>query len=430
MSEFSGFYKLSIEEKLRLLKEKCGLTDEETSILRKEGSLGLGVATNMIENVIGTHGLPLGIATNFVINGKEYVVPFAIEEASVVAAASYGAKLAKESNGGFTTDSDPPIMIGQIQIVGVPSIKEAQKKISQKKTELIAYANTVDPMVMVKFGGGLRDIETREIDTPNGKMLVIHLLVDCRDAMGANAVNTLAETLAPQFAELSGGKVRLKIISNLAIHRKARAKAVWKKEVLEQSTKGLMKGEDVVDGIIDAWAFAAGDPFRAATHNKGIMNGIDAVVMATGNDWRAVEAGAHAFAAITGSYKPLTKYYKDKNGDLVGEIELPVAVGLVGGATKVHPTAKIAVKLLGVKNTQELAQVIAAVGLSQNFAALRALSSEGIQRGHMRLHARNIATQAGAISAVELEAVVNALVENKKFNVDFAKETIKKLRGD
>lgn len=430
MSDFSGFYKLSIEEKLRLLKEKCGLTDEETSILRKEGSLGLGVATNMIENVIGTHGLPLGMATNFILNGKEYVIPFAIEEASVVAAASYGAKLAKESNGGFTTDSDPPIMIGQIQIVGVPSIKEAQKKISKKKAELIAYANTIDPMVMVKFGGGLRDIETREIDTPNGKMLVIHLLVDCRDAMGANAVNTLAETLAPQFAELSEGKVRLKIISNLAIHRKARAKAVWKKEVLEQSTKGLMKGEEVVDGVIDAWAFAAGDPFRAATHNKGIMNGIDAVVMATGNDWRAVEAGAHAFAAIGGSYKPLTKYYKDKNGDLVGEIELPVAVGLVGGATKVHPTAKIAVKLLGVKNAQELAQVIAAVGLSQNFAALRALSSEGIQRGHMRLHARNIATQAGATSAVELEAVVNALVENKKFNVDFAKETLKKLRGD
>ena len=284
-------------------------------------------------------------------------------------------------------------------------------------------------MVMVKFGGGLRDIETKEINTPNGKMLIVHLLVDCRDAMGANAVNTLAETLAPQFAELSGGKVRLKIISNLAIHRKARARAVWKKEILEQSTKGLMKGEEVVDGIIDAWAFAAGDPFRAATHNKGIMNGIDAVVMATGNDWRAVEAGAHAFAAMDGKYKPLTKYHKDKNGDLVGEIELPLAVGLVGGATKVHPTAKIAVKLLGVKSAQELAQVIAAVGLSQNFAALRALSSEGIQRGHMRLHARNLATQAGASSAVELEEVVNALVENKKFNVDFAKETLKKLRG-
>ena len=320
-------------------------------------------------------------------------------------------------------------MIGQIQIVGVPSIKEAQKKISKKKAELISYANTVDPMVMVKFGGGLRDIETKEINTPNGKMLIVHLLVDCRDAMGANAVNTLAETLAPQFAELSGGKVRLKIISNLAIHRKARARAVWKKEILEQSTKGLMKGEEVVDGIIDAWAFAAGDPFRAATHNKGIMNGIDAVVMATGNDWRAVEAGAHAFAAMDGKYKPLTKYHKDKNGDLVGEIELPLAVGLVGGATKVHPTAKIAVKLLGVKSAQELAQVIAAVGLSQNFAALRALSSEGIQRGHMRLHARNLATQAGASSAVELEEVVNALVENKKFNVDFAKETLKKLRG-
>jgi len=427
MSNFSGFYKLSIEEKLNLLKEKCGLTDEEVILLRKESSLGVSTAANMIENVIGTHSLPLAIATNFVINGKEYVVPFVIEEASVVAAASYGAKLAK-AGGGFTAESDAPVMIGQIQIVDVPSIKQAMKNISEKKDEIVKYANTVDPMVLVKFGGGLRDIETREIDTPRGKMLIIHLLVDCRDAMGANAVNTLAETLAPQFAELSGGKVRLKIISNLAVHRKARAKAIWLKDTLEESTKSTMKGADVVDGILDAWAFAAGDPYRAATHNKGIMNGIDAVALACGQDWRAIESGAHAFAAMNGHYKPLTKYYKDASGNLVGEIELPLAVGLVGGATKVHPTAKIAVKLLGVKSSQELAQVIASVGLSQNFSALRALSTEGIQRGHMRLHARNIAMQAGASGAIEIEAIVSALVTKNKFNVDIAKEALMELR--
>ncbi len=427
MGDITGFYKLSIEKRLQVLKEKCGLNNEEIELLRVEGSLKTELANNMIENVIGTYGLPLGIATNFLINNREYMIPFVIEEPSVVAAASYGAKLAR-AGGGFIAESDQPIMIGQIQLTKVPLIEDAQKKILEKKKEIIEYANTVDPMVIVKFGGGLRDIKTRIVDSSVGQMLIIHLLVDCRDAMGANAINTLAETLAPQFEELSGGKARLKIISNLAINRKARARAVWKKEVLEESTKGTMKGNDVVDGIIEAWAFAAADLFRATTHNKGIMNGIDAVVIATGNDWRAVEAGAHAFAAIDGKYKPLTKYYKDKNGDLVGEIELPISIGLVGGATKVHPTAKIAIKILNVKSSEELSQVIASVGLSQNFAALRALSSEGIQKGHMRLHARNIAIQAGATTAIEIEKVVNALSESKKFTIDLAKKILDESR--
>lgn len=424
---FSGFYRLSIEERLRLLKEHCKLSGEEISLLQKEGPLPLSTANNMIENVVSSYSLPLGIATNFMINKKEYVVPFAIEEPSVVAAASHGAKLAR-AGGGFTAHADAPVMIGQIQLINVPSMENAKNKILERKKELIDHANTIDPMVMVKYGGGLRDIELREIDSPVGKMLIVHLLVDCRDAMGANAVNTLAETLAPLFEELSGGMARLRIISNLAVHRKATARAVWKKDTLEESTKGTIKGEEVVDGIIEAWAFAAADPFRAATHNKGIMNGIDAVVIATGNDWRAVEAGAHAYAAMDGGYKPLTTYYKNSSGDLVGEIEMPLAVGLVGGATKVHPTAKIAVKILNVKTAQELAEVLAAVGLAQNFAALRALATEGIQLGHMRLHARNIAMTAGAKTSKEIEAVVGELVKKKRFSVDLAKEILSRVR--
>jgi hydroxymethylglutaryl-CoA reductase len=425
---FSGFYRLSIDERLLLLKEACNLTDDDIALLRREGTLSINTANHMIENVVGTHALPLGIATNFFINGREYIIPFAIEEPSVVAAASYAAKLARPS-GGFIAESDAPIMIGQIQLVDVQSLEDAQQRIAEKKSEIINYANTVEPKVMVKFGGGLRDIETRVIETPRGKMLIVHLLVDCRDAMGANAVNTLAETLAPKFAELSGGKVRLRIISNLSVHRKARARAVWKKEVLEESTKGTMKGEEVVDAILDAWAFAAADHYRAATHNKGIMNGIDAVVVATGNDWRAVEAGAHAFAAIDGKYKPLTTYYKDKNGDLVGEIELPIAVGIVGGATNTNPTAKIAFKLLNVKSAQELAEVLAAVGLAQNFAALRALTTEGIQKGHLELHAANFAIMAGATGEL-IDKIAAKMIEEKNISYERAKVMLEEMKKD
>jgi hydroxymethylglutaryl-CoA reductase len=426
MVDFTGFYKKNVSERVAIVKEFAGLTDEEAALLLKEGALELATADRMIESVAGTMPLPLGFATNFQINGKEYLVPMAVEEASVVAAASYAAKLAKAA-GGFSADADEPIMIGQVQLVGVKDADASAKAVLFQKDALIKYANEVDPAVLVKYGGGLRNIEARPLQTKRGPMLVIHLLVDCRDAMGANAVNTLCETLAPKLEELSGGKARLKIITNLAVYRKVRARAVWKKEDLEESTKGTIKGADVVESILDAFAFADADEYRCTTHNKGIMNGIDAVVIATGNDWRAIEAGAHSFAAIGGRYKPLTRYSKNANGDLVGEIELPCAVGLIGGATKTHPVAKIAVKVLGVKSAAELSQVIASVGLAQNFAAMRALATEGIQKGHLRLHSKNIAIMAGAVGA-EIEAIALKMANEGKVRVDYAKQLLEELR--
>jgi hydroxymethylglutaryl-CoA reductase len=424
-SDISGFHELSPKKRLELVKVFADLTGEEAKLLEKTGALDGKTADMMIENVVGTTELPMGIATNFLINGKDYLIPMVIEEPSVVAAASNAAKLARPA--GFTASSDEPIMIGQVQLVNMKNPEKAARDIIAKKKDIIDYANQVDPCVLVKFGGGLKDIEARVLATPAGKMVIVHLLVDCRDAMGANAVNTLAETLAPMFEDISGGKSRLKIISNLADKRLARAKAVWKKDVLEKASKGAFKGEDIVNGIIEAWAFAFSDPYRASTHNKGIMNGIDAVVVATGNDWRAIEAGAHTYASIRGRYTTLTKYSKDKDGNLVGEIEIPMAVGLVGGATKTHPIARVAVKILGVKTAKELSEVIASVGLAQNFAALRALATEGIQKGHMRLHARNIAVMAGA-TGKDIDIVAGKIVEEKKIRVDRAKEILEEIR--
>ncbi|RLE28859.1 hydroxymethylglutaryl-CoA reductase, degradative [Candidatus Acetothermia bacterium] len=415
-SDISGFYKLPIEERLRLLKDFAGLTDEEVNILKKTGALELDSANRMIENVVGTTELPLGIATNFLINGKDYLIPMAIEEPSVVAAASYAAKLARPK-GGFNTNSTEPIMIGQIQLVSVNDIEKAAQEILNKKEEIIELANKQDP-ILIKFGGGVKDVEVRKINTKRGEMLVIHLLVDVRDAMGANAVNTMAEAVAPFLEEITGGKARLRIISNLADRRIARAKAIWSKDIL---------GEELVEGILDAYAFAEADQYRCTTHNKGIMNGIDAVVIATGNDFRAVEAGAHSYAARNGRYQSLTKYYKNEDGDLVGEIELPVAVGTVGGATRTHPIAKIALKILGVKTAKELGEIIAAVGLAQNFAALRALASEGIQRGHMELHATNIAVLAGA-KGDEIDEVAEQMIKEGNINVQRAKEILEEMK--
>jgi len=415
-SNISGFYKLSIEERLRLLKDFAGLTDEEVNILKKTGALELDSANRMIENVVGTTEFPLGIATNFLINGKDYLIPMAIEEPSVVAAASYAAKLARPK-GGFNTNSTEPIMIGQIQLISVNDIEKAAQEILNKKEEIIELANKQDP-ILIKFGGGVKDVEVRKINTKRGEMLVIHLLVDVRDAMGANAVNTMAEAVAPFLEEITGGKARLRIISNLADRRIARAKAIWSKDIL---------GEELVEGILDAYAFAEADQYRCTTHNKGIMNGIDAVVIATGNDFRAVEAGAHSYAARNGKYRSLTKYYKNGDGDLVGEIELPVAVGTVGGATRTHPIAKIALKILGVKTAKELGEIIAAVGLAQNFAALRALASEGIQRGHMELHATNIAVLAGA-KGDEIDKVAEQMIKEGNINVQRAKEILEEKK--
>ena len=409
-------YEKGIDERLRIVQEFAKLTPEETGCLSKYGALDYETANRMIENVIGTMQLPMGIATNFIVNGKEVLVPMAIEEPSVVAAASNAAGLARPS-GGFKADADEPIMIGQIQLVNFRNSESIVRRINENKKAILILANQQDP-TLVKFGGGAKDLEVRVLKYEGKEMVVVHLYVDVRDAMGANAVNTMAEAVAPMIEQFADLKVGMRIISNLATKRLARARAVWKKEDIKEET---------IDGILNAYAFAAADPYRAATHNKGIMNGIDAVVAATCNDSRAIEAGAHAYASITGAYKPLTKYSKNENGDLVGEIELPMAVGLVGGATKSHPIAKIAVKILGVKTSKELAEIIASVGLAQNFAALKALSTEGIQRGHMKLHSRNIAVTAGALGD-EIEKVAAILVKEGNVKVDRAKEVLDEIR--
>jgi len=417
-SQVSGFYKLSVDERLKVLKEFAGLTDEEVNLLKSTSSLQLDLANRMIENVVGTFPLPLGIAVNFLINGKDYLVPMAIEEPSVVAAASYAAKMAR-SKGGFFTSSTEPIMRGQIQTVKVPDPYRAKMAVLEAKEEILKKANDQDPL-LVSVGGGAKDLQVKVIDTPRGQMLITELLVNCGDAMGANAVNTMAEAVAPMIERITKGKVFLRIISNLATERLAKAWTVVDKEAVG--------GEEVVDGILEAYAFAVGDPYRAATHNKGILNGIIGVVIATCNDHRAVEAGAHAYAARTGRYQPLTVWKKNENGDLVGSIELPMAVGTIGGATKVHPIGRVALKVLGVKSARELGEVMAAVGLAQNLGALRALAHEGIQRGHMSLHARNIAVMAGA-TGDHIDMVAEKMVEEKKVRMDRAKELLEELKS-
>ena len=417
-SEISGFYKRSAQDRWKIVQEFGGLSDEEVRTLGGTGALKFDQVDRMIENVIGTMPVPLGVAMNFRVNGRDYLVPMAIEEPSVVAAASNAAKMAR-AKGGFTASTSGPVMIGQIQLVHVPDPHSARLAILHARDEILRRANEKDP-ILVKLGGGAKDVETRVISTARGPMVITHLIVDCRDAMGANAVNTMAEAVAPHLEEITGGRVYLRIISNLAVRRLARARAVF--------TKDAIGGPEVVEGILEAFAFADADPFRCATHNKGIMNGIDAVVLATGNDFRAIEAGAHSYAAWkSGGYRSLTTWERNADGDLVGTIELPMAVGLVGGATAVHPTAKACVKLLGVKSAQELAEVIASVGLAQNFAALRALATEGIQRGHMGLHARNIAATVGAVGE-EIDRVAEALVKEGNVRMDRAKEILDDLR--
>ncbi len=416
-SELSGFYKLTPQERAQFVKEFAGLTGEEVGILQSTGSLKLELADRMIENVVGAFPIPLGIAVNFLINGRDYLIPMAIEEPSVVAAASYAAKMAR-SKGGFFTSSTEPIMIGQIQTVSVDNPYGAKMAILAAKSEILKKANEQDPM-LVSAGGGARDLNVKVIDANSGPMVITELLVDCRDAMGANAVNTMAEAVAPFIERITKGRVYLRIISNLATKRLARAWTVVAKEAVG--------GEEVVDGIVEAYNFAAADPFRAATHNKGILNGIIGVVVATCNDHRAVEAGAHAYAARMGHYGPLTVWEKNKDGDLVGSLELPMAIGIIGGATKVHPVARVALKILGVKTANELGEVMAAVGLAQNLAALRALSHEGLQRGHMSLHARNFAISAGATGEL-VDLVVERMVEERKVRLDRAKELIDEFK--
>jgi hydroxymethylglutaryl-CoA reductase len=413
-SRISGFYKLPPDERLRAVAEQAGITPEEVSAV--ETGLELAQADKMVENVVGMFQVPLGIATNFVIDGREVLIPMATEEPSVIAAASNGARMAREA-GGFSTSCTGPVMRAIIQATGIADPFGAKQAILLHKDELTEMANGKDPM-LIKYGGGVRDIEVHVIESRLGPMVVTHLIVDCRDAMGANAVNTMAEALAPHIEGITGGRVYLRIISNLADKRLARARAVFRAEEIG--------GPEVVEGIIQAAALAEVDPYRAATHNKGIMNGVTAVVLATGNDTRAVEAGAHAFASVKGCYQSLTRYERNKDGDLVATIEMPVAVGLVGGATRVHPVAKAAVKILGVKTADDLSRIIAAVGLCQNFAALRALASEGIQRGHMSLHAKNVAVQAGAKCDL-IEIIAARMAAERRINVDRAAELINEL---
>jgi hydroxymethylglutaryl-CoA reductase len=416
-SKISGFYKLSPTQRVKLVKEFADLTDEEVCILRSTGSLDMNLANRMIENVVGAFPVPLGIAVNFLINKRDYLIPMAIEEPSVVAAASNAARMAREG-GGFYTSSTPPIMIGQIQTVRIKDPYGAKMMILAAKDEILKKANAQDPL-LVSLGGGAKDINVKVIHTKTGPMVITELLVDCRDVMGANAVNTMAEAVAPIIERITHGHVYLRIISNLATHRLSRA---W--TVIPKKSVG---GEDVVDGIVEAYAFAAADPYRAATHNKGILNGIIGPIIATCNDHRAIEAGAHAYAARDGKYGPISMWEKNQNGDLVGSIELPMAVGIIGGATRVHPIAKIALKILGVKTANEFGEVLAAVGLAQNLGALRALAHEGIQRGHMSLHARNVAISAGAKGDL-VDLIVERMVTERKIRLDRAIELIEEYK--
>ena len=418
-SRLPGFYNLSLEARRAEIMRQGDLTQEELSAMTGENGLNADQAAHMIENVIGVHSLPLGIALNFIVNDRQVLVPMAIEEPSVVAGASFMAKLARKG-GGFTAHTTEPEMIGQMQVLEVVDLQLARQSLLDQKEHLLAEAAQVDPLLQ-KLGGGPRDLEVRLIEgSPIGSFLVLHLIYDVRDAMGANAVNTATERLAPLVESITGGQVHLRILSNLADRRLARASCTIP---LAELAFGEFSGEEVRQGVIAAWAFAAVDPYRAATHNKGIMNGVDAVVIATSNDWRAVEAGAHAYAVKDGQYTSLSTWGQDDQGNLVGKLEMPMAVGIVGGATKVHPTARAALKLMGVKTAAELAEIIVSVGLAQNLAALRALATEGIQRGHMSLHARQVAIAAGAQGEM-ITRLADQLVSEKIVRIDRAEEIL------
>ena len=419
-SRLPGFYNLSIESRWRALAEQGWLSPEDISELQR--GLELSRADKMIENVIGVYGLPLGVATNFLVNGRDVLVPMVVEEPSVVAGASKAALAAREC-GGFTAEADESLMVGQVQLLDVPDLERAAQSALQHQAEILALANAQDP-VLSGLGGGARSLRVRALtETPVGPMLVVELECDVRDAMGANAVNTMVEAIAPLLATVTGGRPNLRIITNLADRRLARARVRLRPEVL--AVQGL-DGQTVARRIVEAYALAVVDPYRAATHNKGIMNGVDAVVIATGNDWRAVEAGAHAYAARSGRYGPLA-HWQLVDGELHGELEMPLAVGTVGGATRVHPVARLALGLMGASSARALAEVIAAVGLAQNLAALWALVTEGIQRGHMELHARQVAVAAGA-TGDEIEAVARAMVASREVRLDAAQRLLQQMR--
>ena len=419
-SRIKGFYKLSLDERLKIVAEWAGLTEEEASILRNLGNLPEKIADSMIENVIGGMTMPFAVAVNFKINGKDYLVPMVIEETSVVAAASNAAKMLRHDKG-IMAKAGPQEMIGQVMLVNVTAPRYKSMKIIEHKDEILDHARQQDS-TLIKLGGGPRDLEVRVLDSKLGPVIVVHLIVDVLDAMGANAVNTMVESIAPLLEKITGGEARLRIISNYATRRLVRA---WARTPPEN-----VGGEDIARKIVEASILADIDPYRAVTHNKGIMNGIIAVALATGQDHRAIEAGAHAYAARTGTYKPLSYWELDEEGYLVGSIELPLQVGIVGGATKVHPVSRIALKILGVKTAKELAEIMAAVGLAQNLAALRALVHEGIQKGHMRLHARNLAIMAGAQGEL-IDKIAERMIKEGRIRYDYAKQLLEEyLKGE
>lgn len=422
-SRLPNFRALTPAQRLAAIADAAGLTPEERQQLAEPGALGLDRADGMIENVIGAFELPLGVAGNFQVNGRDVLVPMAVEEPSVVAAASFMAKLARE-NGGFETSSTRPLMRAQVQVLGLSDPHGARVALLRERERIVKLANSRD-QVLIGLGGGCQDIEAHVFaDTPRGPMLVLHLIVDVRDAMGANTVNTMAEAVAPLVEEITGGTVRLRILSNLADLRLSRARVRLTPQTLDTKDRS---GAEIIEGVLDAYVFAATDPYRAATHNKGIMNGIDPVIVATGNDWRAVEAGAHAYACRDGRYTSLTHWEKDASGALVGTLEMPMPVGLVGGATKTHPLARLALKIMAVRSAQELGEIAVAVGLAQNLGALRALATEGIQRGHMALHARNIALTVGAVGA-EVDQLAKRMAEEKDVRADRALVLLEELR--
>ena len=417
-SRISGFHKLDVPARVDAVAHFAGLNEADKAHLLNTGNLPLDLASHLIENVIGTMNIPIGIATNMKINGRDRMIPMATEESSVVAAVCNAARQCYDQ-GGFITSMSGTEMIAQIQLTHVRDPQNARISILERKEEIRALCDACDP-VLVKFGGGFRDLEVRVLETRGGAMVITHLIVDTRDAMGANAVNTMAEKIAPEIVAWTGGRTNLRILSNLADRRLARARCVWRTADLG--------GDEVRDAMLAAYQFAEADPYRAATHNKGIMNGISAVVLVTGNDTRAVEAGAHAYAARNGHYGSLTSWEVTNDGDLAGSIEIPMAVGLIGGATKLHPTAKAALKILGVGSASELAQIIAAVGLAQNFSALKALATFGVQKGHMALHAHNIAMMAGA-TGDEIDSIAKVLVAEGAVRLDRAETELKRLRS-
>ena len=415
-SSISKFFEKSRKDRLEIIGNFANLSEDELNTLENmNGGISFDKADKMIENAIGTFSLPLGIATNFKINNKDYVVPMVIEEPSVIAAASKGAKIAR-IKGGFEVTADESYSIGQIQILNTDA-NIAIKKINEQTNEILKLANSKSN-TLSKMNKGAKEIMCKEIDTPSGSMLIVELLIDVGDAMGANVTNTMCEAVSPLIEKITGGKALLRILSNYSTRRMVKAKAVFEKE--------SVGGENVVDNIILAYEFADNDVYRAVTHNKGIMNGIISVANAVGQDSRAIEAAANAYAAISGKYRSLSKWSKDVDGNLVGILEIPLSVGIVGGIANVHPVAKICTKILNVESAQELACVMTATGLAQNYSAIRALSTEGIQKGHMRLHARNLAAAAGA-TPEQIDLIVEKMVQANSISLDKAKELLHQI---